>query len=214
MQTDHQKIPDSTDIPEPPPGRPTPCNPTFEIDQRVRHASGWTGRVRAVDQLGAVQVQWDDPTCEPTADADGCSWHHPNWLTAVSEQAAEVPAYPSCTGCGHTLHRVHGMWLDDLGRGRCAAGAKRGVNAHQPPAPPALAVYVIEQRTNLAAGGHAFQLLPAGFAYPTVGNAQAAVEYMAGAMRWHEGMAFQPGDRLPLYRIVEVPLAGTQGGVR
>jgi hypothetical protein len=77
---------------------------------------------------------------------------------------------------------------------------------------PVPAVYVIEQRTNLAAGGHAFQLLPAGFAYPSIPNAQAAVEHMAGDMVWREGMAFQPGDRLPLYRIVEVPLANTQGG--
>jgi hypothetical protein len=80
--------------------------------------------------------------------------------------------------------------------------------------PRAGTVYVIEQRTNLAAGGHAFQLLPAGFAHPSAANAQAAVEYMAGAMRWNERLeARQPGDRLPLYRIVEVPLA-TQGGAR
>jgi hypothetical protein len=203
-------VPKSPDIPEPPPGRPTPCNPTFEIDQRVRHASGWTGRVRAYSQADrAVQVQWDDPTSEPTADADGCSWHHATWLTAISEQD------PTCTGCGRPIHRVHGMWLDDLGRGHCAAGAKQGVNSHRPAAAPALAVYVIEQRTNLAAGGHAFQLLPAGYAYPTAVNAQAAVEYLFGAVVWNDRLeGRQPGDRLPLYRIVEVPLATTQGGVR
>jgi hypothetical protein len=81
--------------------------------------------------------------------------------------------------------------------------------------PRAGTVYVIEQRINLAAGGHAFQLLPAGFAHPSAANAQAAVEHMAGAMRWNDRLeGRQPGDRLPLFRIVEVPLDQPRGGVR
>jgi hypothetical protein len=103
------------------------------------------------------------------------------------------PAASTCTACGQPIHRIHGMWLDDLGRGHCPSGAKQGRNGHLPAGVrPPLAVYVIEQRTNLAAGGHAFQLLPAGFAYPSIPNAQAAVEYMAGAMRWNDRLEAPP----------------------
>jgi hypothetical protein len=228
-------VPKSPDIPEPPPGSVV-LDRDGDAWQRGRRPSG--GEVWRI--VGA------------SPDNEWADLQNFGPLTVVYTPPA---ADPSCTGCGRPIHRMHGMWLDDLGRGHCAAGAKQGVNSHKPPAdvpepstctacggtirylgawvdedgrgycPQAsagheltarpLAVYVIEQRTNLAAGGHAFQLLPAGFAYPSIPNAQAAVEYMAGAMRWNDRLeACQPGDRLPLFRIVEVPLANTQGGVR
>jgi hypothetical protein len=132
-------------------------------------------------------------------------------VTDFAEWAEAVAAYAALRHAGRTPRVWHRHRTEPW-----TSVTDRAEDATTEVATPLPAVYVIEQRINLAAGGHAFMLLPAGFAYPSIVNAQAAVEHMdGGTLRWNERLeASLPGDRLPLYRIVEVPLAATRGGAR
>jgi hypothetical protein len=203
---------------------------------------GWAQQVYRFDNgLGAsvIQVAPDRPDrgsdlviVQWTSDLD---WHvvgldtaervfgvaeYPDGLSEVEVreclakiQAYTPPANEGCTACGRPIHRVHGMWLDDLGRGHCAAGAKRGLNGHTTaaaPVPPPLTVYVVEWPN--PTGGW---MLWCATAYPSVDRAAAAVEAVVGALIWDDGVdGHQPGGEV-LYSITELTLAGTPtGGAR
>lgn len=264
MQTDDQKIPQPPDIPEPPPGSVVLDH---DGDPWRRYESGWCGTDsdRFAQPWTTLGERAGPLTVVYTPD--------PDVLTAE-------PPDPTCTGCGLPIHRVHGMWIDDLGRGHCPSGAKQGRNSHTTAATryvlhatsvmtairdgrlilslagPAgsvdvelhdadrlalthdlmeraaaqpidddvwastlaglsgekAAVYAVEDRDAAGVGPwHRHDQT----VYPTVEAAQAAVERDYGAVVWDDDLsARMPGTSTAWWRIVELALAGTQGGAR
>jgi hypothetical protein len=229
-------VPPTPDIPEP-------------VQHVDRSEIGWAQQVYRFDNgLGAsvIQVAPDRPDrgsdlviIQWTSDLD---WHvvgldtaervfgvaeYPDGLSEVEVreclakiQAYTPPANEGCTACGRPIHRVHGMWLDDLGRGHCPAGAKQGSNSHTTaaaPVPPPLTVYVVEKHVEIPCADFFWLLDEAAGAFPSGVAAMAALERSHGALVWDDqGQAWYPGDAAGVrWRIVELTLAGTPtGGAR